>query len=182
MSKKKNKETKLITLKNELGQIESTIAEFELNPVIIEYKNLKLKRINLNKEIYDLRYDIKMDKMKKCGIHYFAGNSKSRLCLKCGYNTDSYDEKSPEKIAMMNYEYCYGKSMQFIHKYNIDVKVAQKIYNKILEANPGIDSDTAIKYFEIALDNMIVETSYRKDMNRAKRLGVRTNKMYIERR
>ncbi len=176
---KKSKEKKLNNLLDELEGVEKTIEEFEVNPIIIQYKNLKLKRTDLNSKIYGLKYDIKMDKLKRCRVHYLVGNKDGHYCLKCGYTTSykkMYEEKSPERIAIANYRY-KNSDIDFIHKYVIDVKLAQKIYNRIFEVNPGIDSKKAIKYFEIALDNMI-DGSWARTKNRAKRLGVKRIELY----
>ena len=119
--------------------------------------------------------------MEKCGVHYFVGDySKGCYCLKCGYVTIwkiLNEEKSPERTAIDNYKYRHRSDIEFTRNYEIDTKLAQKIYNGILEDNPGIDVETAIKYFEIALDNIIGCHSFKKTKNRAERFGVKRTKL-----
>ena len=176
-------EKKLNNLLTELDGVEKSLAEFEVNPIIIQYRNLKLKKTDINSKIYDLRYNIKMNKMEKCGVHYFVGDySEGCYCLKCGFSTKLKiinKEKGPEKDAIFNYWTKHRDDFESTRNYEIDTKLAQKIYNRILEDNPGIDVETAIKYFEIALDNIIGCHSWDRAKNRAKRFGVKRPRLYV---
>lgn len=54
-----------------------------------------------------------------------------------------------------------------------DLDLARAIYSKIKEAHPDIDDVTAIKYFEIALDNIRnIKVSKERKISRAKRLSL----------
>lgn len=54
---------------------------------------------------------------------------------------------------------------------NLDL--AQAIYSKIKEMHPDIVDDMAVKYFEIALDNIRnIKASEERKTNRAKRLSL----------
>ena len=55
-----------------------------------------------------------------------------------------------------------------------DLDLAQAIFSKIKEVHPDIDDTTAIKYFEIALDDIRnIKVSDERKVGRAKRLSLK---------
>ncbi len=107
---------------------------------------------------------------------YEGRTYKSRGCIKCGLDNSILDTNidflhSKEKIK---YTYLRKKYLTGIEtKVTCDLDLARAIFSKIKEAHPKIDNKTAIKYFEIALDNIRnIKVNEDRKVNRAKRLSL----------
>jgi len=97
-------------------------------------------------------------------------------CPKCGIASElaSYDREDLSDEDKVRYDYFKSNgiaSKKGNYNYVVDRDLAMSIYERILEENPGINSKTAIKYFEIVLDNMIDKPATEDRIkSRAKRL------------
>lgn len=107
---------------------------------------------------------------------YEGRTSKSCGCIKCGLDNSVLDyqrEYLPFTQKIM-YDYLRKKYLRGSEtKIACDLDLAQAIYSKIKDAHPDIDDQIAIKYFEIALDNIRnIKVSDERKTNRAKRLSL----------
>lgn len=99
---------------------------------------------------------------------------KFRACIKCGLDesvksSEGYKYMFMDKVMhdYLGYEDIHGKMSGYI----CDIELAHAIYTRIKEIHPSIDDKTAMKYFEIALDNIRNnKVSEERKENRAKRL------------
>ena len=104
------------------------------------------------------------------------GTIRSCGCIKCGLNESVLkghrDELSIQDQIM--YDYLTSHELSGTKTNNFcDLDLARAIYSKIIDNNPGIDDKTAIKYFEIALDNIRnIDVSDERKESRAKRLSL----------
>ena len=165
-------------------------------------KDDKVKRyLELKEEIDDLYNkkleaykDVKFEEYDSCNhkfiyskieIDRYEGRSyKSCGCIKCGLNTNALYLRSdwlPYTQQIMH-DYLNKKREEKIYigassivdiDVVCDLDLACAIYSKIKEVHPDIDDETAIKYFEIALDNIRnIKVSDERKENRAKRLSL----------
>ncbi len=107
-------------------------------------------------------------------------------CMKCGldqrvfYITGSFRNKNILTFDQ-SIMYDFMKDNRYFEqgintKVLCDLDLAKGIYSKIKEAHPDIDDVTAIKYFEIALDNIRnIKVSKERKISRAKRLSLSHN-------
>ncbi len=180
-----NSEKKINVLLGKIEAIRNRRLELISHPIMLEYSRLESEEDKLQKKVDEIKTDLVIDRINECGTHYLIGNPWGyATCLKCGLITKPpHGNNSTERakfFAMSWYMIEHEKDLAYVENYKLDYSLAQKIYNKILEANPGIDSDTAIKYFEIALDNMI---DFPRDESRAERLQTSSSQIsYIERK
>jgi hypothetical protein len=167
-------------LESKLNDVNGTIEEFEVNPIIIEYKKLLLEKKQLENEITAQTCQIELGRIKKCQHYILAQYNlfkpSIKYCIKCGLSTDvltSYREELNE-LGRVRYDYLTETGLIGINNgYCCDPDLANEIYTRIKKANPGIDEKTAIKYFEIALDNMMsIKVHNERIRSRAKRLDV----------
>ena len=123
----------------------------------------------------------------ECDYGYGGKNTTYCTCIKCGLdegvNYDYYGNLSEDEYEAMK---AYFNKTHFGWLRNLsneassteycDGELAQAIYKKIKEVHPDIDDKTAIKYFEIALENMRENniTDEQKEKT-AKRLSLRRN-------
>lgn len=116
--------------------------------------------------VYSKVYD---DRIKRCG------------CIKCGLDESILDEDRDELTLnnkiMYDYLRNHHRKINGINTGNrCDLSLAQAIYLKLEEIYPNINDLTAIKYFEIALDNIRnIDVSNERKVNRAKRLALKPN-------
>ena len=137
---------------------------------------LELKKMldySLNNEQYDLCKHVLVyskvydDKNKRCG------------CIKCGLDESILDENRDELSLNNKIMYDYLKNhhsridgINTGNKY--DLRLARAIYFKLKEVYPNINDLKAIKYFEIALDNIRnIDVSNERKVSRAKRLALK---------
>ncbi|MEE3342729.1 MAG: hypothetical protein VZS44_01405 [Bacilli bacterium] len=116
--------------------------------------------------VYSKVYD---DKNKRCG------------CIKCGLDESVLDENRDDLSLKNKIMYDYLKNhhsrIDGINTGNkCDLSLAQAIYFKLKEVYPNINDLTAIKYYEIALDNIRnIDVSKKRKESRAKRLSLKPN-------
>lgn len=104
-------------------------------------------------------------------------------CIKCGLD-ERYKHYYSNIRELMNDDNNWYKEMFIALNRNssrkgirtnieCDLDLAKAIYSKIKQSNPGIDDETAIKYFKVALDNMRnTEVTDVRKTNRVKRLAL----------
>ena len=107
----------------------------------------------------------------------YEGRSYKRCgCIKCGLD-GSVSSQSREYLPFSQkimYDYLRKNHLRG-KETNIacDLDLAHAIYSKVKEVHPDIDDDTAIGYFEIALNNIRnTKVSEDRKTNRAKRLSL----------
>jgi hypothetical protein len=107
----------------------------------------------------------------------YEGRSYKRCgCIKCGLD-GSVSSQSREYLPFSQkimYDYLRKNHLRS-KETNIacDLDLAHAIYSKVKEVHPDIDDDTAIGYFEIALNNIRnTKVSEDRKTNRAKRLSL----------
>ena len=165
------------TIKNAINWLESNI-------VVKKYLQLKKENDDLYTKQLVLYSVMKNEEYSECSHvlvntnieNYGYGGRKHRSCgcIKCGLDNQVLDKE----IILLTYnekiKYNYLRKHSFygkITEYSCDIDLATSIYSKIKEAHPEIDDETAIKYFEIALDNIRnIPVSDERKANRAKRL------------
>ena len=85
----------------------------------------------------------------------------------------NFNSLTPEQKIMYNYmqDNYYDRGLH--SERFCDLDLAMSIYRKIKEAHPDIDDKTALKYFEIALDNIRnIKVNDERKESRAKRLSL----------
>ena len=118
------------------------------------------------------KYDYNTDNYYKC-----CG------CIKCGLDNEVLDypkdELNNDKLIMYNYlKKKYITSGTLNSHVMCDLDLACAIYRKIKNKYPDIDDKLALKYFEIALDNMEnIPVNESRLESRAKRLSLSIDKL-----
>lgn len=165
-------------------KIVAEIKELEKNETVIRYIELTKQNETLYKQQQNLYKDIKESKFSSCKhilvysrIDYdrYEGRTYKRCgCIKCGLNNSVLNGDYRLLIEGIMYNYLRNNYFSGIEtKVACDLDLAQAIYSKIKEAHPDIDDKTAIKYFEIALDNIRnIKVSDDRKVSRAKRLSL----------
>lgn len=170
-------------IKFEIKKLESEKEQLETNEEVIRYINVN-KMIELKKDELVVAHENKMMKKYDRCNHYFvsykvdANTTRKISCILCGLSDVTFNKKVKDEevimkryIGLRNFRSVTGNKEI---KYRCDIDLAQAMINKIKEANKGIKRDQLIKYFEIALDNMIdIEVNNERIHDRAKRLGVK---------
>lgn len=140
------------------------------------------KQLSLYKEIKIMEYESCEHILVYSKIDYdrLEGRTyRSCGCIKCGLDNSVLEEEkrflSADRKVMDEYlrkNYLSGIET----KISCDLELAQAIYSKIKEEHPDIDDETAIQYFENALENIRnTKVSDNRKMNRAKRLSLNPN-------
>lgn len=172
---------------SEMKKINSRLEELMEDKQVQEYLTLDDQRLKLESELSELYTVMKKEEFSKCShiwipvsknIDYYEGRSDIDYgCMKCGLDQRVLSASYPEFLSvddkiMYNYLYQHYAIHQGIKSHTLcDLDLAHAMYSKIVEYHPEIDDVTALKYFEIALDNMrnIRVTDDRKE-SRVKRL------------
>ena len=162
------------------------LKQLENNEVVKKYLELKEKNDSLYNKQLNLYDSIKREEYDECKhilvfskIDYdsYEGRTYRRCgCIKCGLDNSVLDQERdwlPHTRKIM-YDYLRNNYLNGIQtKILCDIKLATSIYSKIKDANPDIDDETAIKYFEIALYNIRnIEVNDERKISRAKRLSL----------
>lgn len=175
--------------------------EFKKFEAGLKEMDMKIKNLEINSEEFNKLVELKKrlvpmyigEKIQRCQ-HYIAYDNPvyqistdttiyDYYCPKCGLASElaSYDREDLSDEDKVRYDYFESNgiaSKKGNYNYVVDRDLAMSIYEIILEKNPGINSKTAIKYFEIALDNMIDKPVTDEAIeHRAERLG--TNALSI---
>ena len=176
------------------------ITDLMKNKEVSQYIKLQKENADLEEKQADLYRKVQIEKYENCDhilicsrVNHdsYEGRSHAHLgCIKCGLDTSILSKiiENGQDIADLSfdqqimYEYLEKLYEKNIYLINADISIlcnlelAQAIYKKIEEKNPGIDDYTAIKYFEIALDNIRYKpVSEERQTSRAKRLGLSKN-------
>lgn len=172
---------------SEMKKINSRLEELMEDKQVQEYLTLDDQRLKLESELSELYTVMKKEEFSKCShiwipvsknVDYYEGRSDIDYgCMKCGLDQRVLSASYPEFLSvddkiMYNYLYQHYAIHQGIKSHTLcDLDLAHAMYSKIVEYHPEIDDVTALKYFEIALDNMrnIRVTDDRKE-SRVKRL------------
>lgn len=172
---------------SEMKKINSRLEELMEDKQVQEYLTLDDQRLKLESELSELYTVMKKEEFSKCShiwipvsknVDYYEGRYDIDYgCMKCGLDQRVLSASYPEFLSvddkiMYNYLYQHYAIHQGIKSHTLcDLDLAHAMYSKIVEYHPEIDDVTALKYFEIALDNMrnIRVTDDRKE-SRVKRL------------
>lgn len=176
-------------------KVEQAIKIFEESAVIKDYLELTEEKKNLQKEETHLYKEMKKEQYASCEhITVYSSIEHDRTegrtykdcgCIKCGLDTRALDLDcdsnflSPDKKIMYDYfqkNSIIGSLKGINTEIVCDLDLAKAIYSKIKEAHPNIDDETAIKYFEIALDNIRnIPVNEERKISRARRLSLFSN-------
>lgn len=165
---------------------EKRIKELEKNDIVREYLSLRENKRNLQLQLNLLHEKAKKKEYAECNhiwvqISDYGYGHEYCGCIKCGLDERVQHENnlcvlSDDEILMKNFmrfNY-YRKGLISISSCNLQLAMA--IYNKIIEKYPDIDDETALKYFEIALDNIRdIKVSSKRKRSRAIRLNLNPN-------
>lgn len=181
-----------------LRSIRESIKVLEEDDIIKRYISLKKDEEILIKEQRRLYRITKFAEYEKCShiLVYtkVTQDQRGRIkkcsgCIKCGLE-DRDTHNVSGKISFkeqVKLDFLKEKSPFGIQGKQTDIEcslsLALSIYSRIKEIHPDIDDKTALKYFEIALDNIrSIPVSEDRKVQRAKRLSLpsRFNKWYPE--
>ena len=170
----------------EYRNIEKEIWGLEENPIVKKYIELQAKKNALatkRKNLYGL---MKYGEYENCnhlwGISMDEYGEYDYVCVKCGLNYKSLRLTNRGKEDSLSFDErvmaSVLKGQSFVNDADInivcDIELAMALYKKIREYHPDIDDKTAVKYLEIALEDIRnIEVSEKRKKNRAKRLGLR---------
>lgn len=165
------------------------LKQLENDELVKRYLELKKENYNLYDKQLRLYGSIKKEEYDECKhilvyskIDYdrYEGRTyRSCGCIKCGLDNSVLDKErewlTPTQKIM--YDYLRKNHLNYFNGIKIDIlcdiDLATSIYSKIKDANPDIDDETAIKYFEIALHNIRnIEVNDERKISRAKRLSL----------
>ncbi len=155
---------------SEMKKINSRLEELMEDKQVQEYLALDGRRMELEPELLNLYTDMKKEEFSKCShvwipvsknVDYYEGRSDIDYgCMKCGLDQRVLSASYPKFLSvddkiMYNYLRQHYAIHQGIKSHTLcDLDLARSMYSKIVEYHPEIDDVTALKYFEIALDNM----------------------------
>lgn len=170
----------------EYRNIEKEIWGLEELPIVKKYIELQAKKNVLatkRKNLYGL---MKYGEYENCnhlwGISMDEYGEYDYVCVKCGLNYKSLRLTNRGKEDSLSFDErvmaSVLKEQSFVNDADInlvcDKDLAMALYKKIKEHHPDIDDKTAVKYLEIALEDIRnIEVSEKRKKNRAKRLGLR---------
>ena len=169
----------------EYRNIEKEIWGLEELPIVKKYIELQAKKNALatkRKNLYGL---MKYGEYENCnhlwGISMDEYGEYDYVCVKCGLNYKSLRLTNRGKEDSLSFDErvmaSVLKGQSFVNDADInlvcDKELAMALYKKIKEHHPDIDDKTAVKYLEIALEDIRnIEVSEKRKKNRAKRLGL----------
>lgn len=171
---------------SEMNDIKTQLAELMKDERVKKYLELNDQRLKLNSELLQLYTDMKKEEFSKCkhiwipiskNIDYYEGRSDIDYgCVKCGLDQRVLGTYNPRFLSTNDkiiYDYFlehYATSGIRSHTLcNFDL--ARAMYAKIVENHPDIDDVTALKYFEVALDDIRnIRVNEDRKESRAKRL------------
>ncbi len=169
----------------EYRNIEKEIWGLEELPIVKKYIELQAKKNALatkRKNLYGL---MKYGEYENCnhlwGISMDEYGEYDYVCVKCGLNYKSLRLTNRGKEDSLSFDErvmaSVLKDQSFVNSADInlvcDKDLAMALYKKIKEHHPDIDDKTAVKYLEIALEDIRnIEVSDERKKSRAKRLGL----------
>ena len=180
----------------EMGTIRKRLNELEEDKKIQEFLRLKRDYEILSKEKNRIYKVMKYEEYERCQ-HILVYTKitkdvrgriqKSCGCIKCGLDDRVLHNKTSEVFydQKVMYDFLKEKSPWGVQGkdsgYACSLPLARAIYSRIKEVHPDIDDKTALKYFEIALDNIRkIPVSKNREFKRAVRLSLcgQFNKWY----
>lgn len=170
----------------EYSEGEKRIKELEENDVIKEYLKLRENKRNLQLQLNLLREKVKKKEYAECNHIWIQVSDDGRGheycgCIKCGLDERVRHENnlcalSDEEILMKNFMRFNYYRKGYISNVSCNLQLAMAIYKKIKEKYHDIDDITALKYFEIALDNIRdIKVNSKRKRSRAIRLDLNPN-------
>lgn len=182
-------------IKNKREDISKKIIKLRKDDKVQKYLSLVNEDKNLSLKEQETYETMKTQEYKFClhlGVRTFIERDwiEGRVyeylgCVKCGldtsllakYNDDDLKYLSLEQRVM--YQYLKNNPDDIINldlPVDCNLELAQAIYSKIIGNNPGIDNMTALKYLEIALQNMQTKDTHEsRRQSRVKRLNLNKN-------
>lgn len=164
-----------------------SLKENEIVKRYLELISNNEKLIEKQKKIYA---EMKKNEYKNCEHIYitsrivrdrYEGRSERYYgCIKCGLN-ESVLLSNGQYLSLENkiiYDFIKNNNMRHGVRLNVvcDLNLARAIYSRIKEKYPDINDKTAIKYFEIALEDIRdIKVSEERKENRVKRLKLNPN-------
>lgn len=153
-------------VKRQRAVVIDELKQLKSNEIVKRYLELIKEDDNLYDKQLELYADMKKEEYDECDhilvyskINYdrYEGRTyRSFGCIKCGLDNSVLNEDRrwlPYDQKIM-YDYLRKKYFNGIETDIVcDINLATSIYSKIKEAFPEIDDETAIKFFEIMLDN-----------------------------
>ena len=166
-------------------KVEQEIWGLEEVSIVKKYIGLQKKKIELEIKRKNLHSLMEYGEYENCdhlwGISMDEYGEYDCFCVKCGINDKVMRLSNRGKAEALSFDERVMASVLEEHDYyddsNInticDKELAMAIYKKIKEHHPDIDDKTAVKYLEIALEDIRnIEVSEKRKKNRAKRLGL----------
>ena len=185
-------------LKKEINDLKKEKKELEKNDIVIKYINTYALIHQKDRELKIYRRDTMFKKFDKCQHYYIFGINSGKtkdgvVCIFCGLKRLLEIGRDEESRIMNEYVFSHENLLRLQgkrtkkskgYKYYCDMKIAEKIIKKIKEAHKGISDNELIKYFEIALDNMMdIPVIEERVEDRAKRLKTSVKKIkYIHKK
>lgn len=170
----------------EYKKIEKEIWGLEELPIVKKYLDLQKKKTELEIRRKNLHGLMEYGEYENCnhlwGISMDEYGEYDYVCVKCGLNYKSLRLTNRGKEDSLSFDErvmaSVLKEQSFVNDADInlvcDKDLAMALYKKIKEHHPDIDDKTAVKYLEIALEDIRnIEVSEKRKKNRAKRLGLR---------
>ena len=169
----------------EYKNIEQEIWGLEEVPIVKKYIGLQKKKTELEIKRKNLHRLMKYGEYENCdhlwGVSTDEYGEYDCVCVKCGLNYKSLRLTNRGKEDSLSFDErvmaSVLKEQSPVNNADINIvcdkELAMALYKKIREYHPNIDDKTAIKYFEIALDDIRnIEVSDERKKSRAKRLGL----------
>lgn len=171
----------------EMKEIEIQLEALKKDKQVQKYLTLNDQRLELNSKLLNLYSSMKKEEFSECS-HIWIPISKSTDdyegrsdtdygCMKCGLDQRILSVSNPRVLSvqdrvMYNYLFEHYAIRKGIKSHIVcDFDLARAMYAKIVENHPDIDDVTALKYFEVALDNMRdIRVNEDRKESRAKRL------------
>ena len=154
----------------EVKKIEVQLEELKKDKQVQKYLTLNDQRLELNSELLNLYRSVKKEEFSECShiwvpisktVDYYEGRYDIDYgCMKCGLDQRILSASNPSFLSvqdrvMYNYLLEHYAIRKGIKSHILcDFDLARAVYSKIVEYHPDIDDVTALKYFEVALDNM----------------------------
>jgi len=179
----------------EQKKITAQLEELEKNEVVIKYRELSHRLVQIDKAREEAYKKMKYEEYSSCShisVNTYIERDRMegrvyiyRGCIKCGLDRRilaQADNGRDIKWMPLYYQVMYNFLQEHGYYNGIDthitcdINLARAIYQKIKEAHPNIDDETARKYFEIALENIREhKASIEQQQKRAKRLSLASN-------
>ena len=124
--------------------------------------------------------EMKLDEYSKCNHIWIIISTKPEYygCIKCGLDHRVYNYSNQKELSFdeqIMYEYL-DEYISFDGTFTdicCDIDLATTIFQRIKERNPHINDKLALKYFEIALDNIRnIPVNEQRKLSRIKRLSL----------